>query len=205
MERTTLLTAVLIIILATVIGFVYGKEGDKEADNYVNKEYTHNMSCGSTNIVLLTKTALMDNGISYVLSQHIIFKHSSGETVIPSTSPTDWYGIYKIKVYPIVKLTCFQSKHFKKHYVELYYTTGGNCVQCEYYELYDTNGKLIGSDRRKIFYKITEDKMGKLLPKAEGRKLEKTVDTYNRLLERLNLIKEKEICISLEDKKSNIK
>jgi hypothetical protein len=54
----------------------------------------------------------------------------------------------------ISEITCYKSKN-NEWFIELYYSNLGNCPACEYYELYDINGNLVATDRKKfrVIYK----------------------------------------------------
>jgi hypothetical protein len=66
----------------------------------------------------------------------------------------------KILPYIIVEITCYKNPA-NKWFVEFDYYRGGNCPECEYFELYDTNGRkynttipknLIEIDKKDIEY-----------------------------------------------------
>lgn len=145
-----------------------------------NTEHSTEFICGNAVVKVLTRCVYCEDLPPYCVSdkQYIVLKNilSGREQILLSSSPTyageEYTFLDKEKVkgkrilqYLIVEINCYKSKTDNKYYIELSYFNGGNCEQCEYYELYNDEGKLILTDREKVFYKPTSSQFNKILKK----------------------------------------
>ena len=174
MRKIRWVEVVLVIILTL---FITGSVWAEEFKN-ITKKFT----CKNIEIEVLTQFSNEGN----IQLQRIIFIDKTTMRKIREINNED---------YPLEKISCLKSSIDGKYYLEFYYTSGGSCILCEYYELYDEQSRLVASDKEKIYLKITDDKMGKILPKKEARNLERIIEKYRDKVEKLKLKKKNEIWI----------
>jgi len=174
MRKIWWIRAMLIVFLAL---FIAGSVLAGELKNIIKK-----FTCNNIEITVLSQVS--DEGD--IQLQRIIFTDRTNMRKIKEINNKD---------YPLVEISCLKSTIDNKHYFEFYYTTGGSCVQCEYFELYSEHGKLIASDKEKIYLKIIEDKMGRILPKNEAIKLDRIFKKYRDEITKLKLKEEDKIWI----------
>jgi hypothetical protein len=122
------------------------------------RDYTvqTDFSCGGVDVKVITHCIYKEDLPPYCIadSQYIII----GGKKINSTSPKiksekipllnidpEIRNLTKgkrILPYVITEITCYKSST-GKWFVGLYYYRGGNCPECEYFEVYDMNGKKV--------------------------------------------------------------
>ena len=173
MRKIRWVGAVLVIILTLFItGSVWTEEKEEKREiteeiiTKNNHEYDTktNFACGNVDITVITHCIYEEALPPFCVSdkQFILLKLNDIVKKINSSSPKYEGEKYtflkkelvknkKILQYLITQINCYKSRS-GKWYIEFEYYRGGNCEQCEYYELYDMYGNLIGVDKDKIIY-----------------------------------------------------
>jgi hypothetical protein len=145
-------------------------------DNRQDYTVQTDFSCGGVDVKVIT---------------HCIYKE---EPYLPCLSDSQYIIIGSKKIvssstllkldYSISEITCYKSKD-NKWFIELYYSNLGNCSSCEYYELYDINGNLVATDRKKfrVIYKHDSVKV------IESKNFNEVFNKYGEIFNKLKLEK----------------
>jgi hypothetical protein len=142
----------------------------------IKQNYTvqTDFSCGGVDVKVITHCIYKEEPYLPCLSdsQYIII----GNKKIVSSSTLLKLG------HSISEITCYKSKD-NKWFIELYYSNLGNCSACEYYELYDINGNLVATDRKKfrVIYKHDSTKV------IESKNFIEVVKKYGEIFSKLKL------------------
>lgn len=119
-----------------------------------------------------------------IVEQNIVFENvrEKIKKEIVSSAPSN----AKLKDYEISSITFYENKKGQV-FTEIYYANGGNCVRCEYFELYNDKGNLVATDRDKLNLDSESKKFSEILKK------------YRNFKQKLGLYKVREIFISKEN------
>ena len=161
---------VLIFVLVLLQGQSWSE--DNRRDYTVQTDF----SCGGVDVKVITHCIYKEKDLPCLLSdyQNIII----GNKKIVSSST-----LLKLD-HLISEITCYKSKD-NKWFIELYYSNLGNCSTCEYYELYDINGNLVATDRKKfrVIYKRDYVKV------VESKNFNEVFNKYGEIFNNLKLEK----------------
>lgn len=166
MRKTKMWLPIIVWLLILIIGGYRVTYANLES----NYDYTlkTEFTCGHINVEVNTHCIYEEDLPPFCISdKQLIFLKTNGNVKqIVSSSPR-YKGeknifLDKEKVtgkeilqYLIATINCYKSKFDNRWYIEFVYYRGGNCEQCEYYELYNEKGQLIAINReRKIFNKL---------------------------------------------------
>ncbi|SHK49783.1 hypothetical protein [Thermocrinis minervae] len=177
MRRVCEVLAFIILLFLNFLNPLYAETIESVGEN---TEHLTEFICGNAIVKVLTHCVYCEDLPPFCVSdkQYIVLKNilSDRKQILLSSSPTyageKYAFLNKEKVkgkrilqYLIVEVSCYKAKTDNKYYIELSYYNGGNCEQCEYFELYNDEGKLILTDREKIFYKPKSFQFNKILKK----------------------------------------
>ncbi|EEP61457.1 hypothetical protein [Sulfurihydrogenibium yellowstonense] len=165
-------------------------QGQSWGEN-IKQNYTvqTDFSCGGVDVKVITHCIYKEKPYLPCLSdsQYIIIR--SKKIVSSST-------LLKLD-HSISEITCYKSKN-NKWFIELYYSNLGNCSACEYYELYDINGNLVATDRKKfrVIYKHGSTKV------IESKNFNEVVKKYREIFSKLKLekVSSKDVNLSTESR-----
>ena len=199
MRHIKWLKSFLIIIFVFVIG---GTGWAESEDSKYVKWYKTPIRYKYISIEVITKCLGGVVNWSYhycpIDEQKIIFENNRKniKKEINSSSPKDYLTLDEFESFldeKIIKyfgpsrkvldceisgVTFYENKN-GKIFFEVYYYCGGNCAQCEYYELYNEEGQLIATDRERRYLD------------SRTKKFAKVVNTYRSIKKKLGLNEKK--------------
>lgn len=146
--RIVLVKALIINLLLTVVVLTVGVIAFAQENNLITET-----TCDCVKIKAVTECVNEYPGFSECTKQEFIFinkktgktteKIASGELVASKDAKGNILGKYLDAL--AFSFACVKGKN--KYYLIVGYYTGGNCDECEWYEFYDLNGKLLLSSR----------------------------------------------------------
>lgn len=182
---------VWILIIACLILLTFNSIYAEETKPRKNYQIIRDIECGEIYIKAVTHclVEVFDTRNCLADKQYIIFNNRKEkiQKILSSSSKSYNFNLFsdlvdnsetiekfknkQVLYHYITDVVCYKDKK-GSYYIGLEYYSGGNCPECEYFEIYDKFGELVITDRDKIIYKNEKISFNLKIYKQAQRKLQ---------------------------------